>query len=45
MPDVMKEDETSDPVAIALFGPVAIVAGAKRIAKTIEEFRSLLRWG
>jgi hypothetical protein len=37
MPDVMEEDEPLDPLAIALFGPAAVVAGTQSLAEAIEE--------
>lgn len=37
MPDVMEEDEPLDPLAIALLGPAAVVAGSESVAEAIEE--------
>ena len=45
MPNLVEEDEALDPVAVALLGRSAVVAGAERLAEAIEELRLLLGWG
>jgi hypothetical protein len=41
MPDVVEEDESLDPVAVALFGAAAIVAGPQGRTEAVEELRFL----
>jgi hypothetical protein len=41
MPLVVKEYEPLDPMAIGLFSPAAVMAGAEGFAETIQKFRFL----
>jgi hypothetical protein len=35
VPNIMEEDESLDPVAVALLGPAAVVAGTQGFTKAV----------
>ena len=41
MPDMMEENEALDPVAVALLGPAAVMAGTEGFTQPVEELRLL----